>query len=106
MAGAAIVLEIKVKPNARASQLVQAEDGSWLAQLKAAPVEGKANLELIALVARHFGCAKAAVTIKSGASGRRKLVRIEGAGSAGLDASNARAAAHATIAGGTSRRRP
>jgi len=71
------IIEIKVKPNARASLLTQAEDGSWLAQLKAAPVDGKANQELIALVARQFGCVKAAVTIKSGASGRLKRVRIE-----------------------------
>lgn len=71
------IIEIKVKPNARASLLTQLEDGSWLAQLKAAPVEGKANQELITLVARQFGCAKAAVTIKSGASGRLKRVCIE-----------------------------
>ena len=70
------IIEIKVKPNARQSLLTQAADGSWLAQLKAEPVEGKANQELIALVARQFGCAKAAVTIKSGASGRLKRVRI------------------------------
>jgi len=71
------ILEIKVKPNARASLLTQMEDGSWLAQLKAAPVEGKANQELTTLVAKQFGCAKAAVTIKSGASGRLKRVRIQ-----------------------------
>ena len=71
------VMEIRVKPGARQSQLVQAEDGSWLAQLKAPPVEGKANQELIALVARHFRCARSAVSIKSGAASRRKLVRIE-----------------------------
>ena len=70
------IIEIKVKPNARQSLLTQAADGSWLAQLKAAPVEGKANQELIALVARQFGCAKAAVTIKTGASGRLKRVHI------------------------------
>ena len=72
-----LVIDVKVKPNARQSLLEQAADGSWLAQLKAAPVEGKANLELIALVARHFGCAKASVSIKSGAAGRHKRVRIE-----------------------------
>jgi len=77
MAGSSTVIEVKVKPNARQSQLLQAEDGSWLAQLKAAPVEGKANAELIALVARHFQCARSAVAIKSGASGRRKLVKID-----------------------------
>ena len=70
-------LQIKVKPNARVSTLEQAADGSWLAQLKSPPVDGKANEELVALVARHFGCRKSAVTIRSGASGRTKLVRVE-----------------------------
>ena len=70
-------LQVKVKPNARASSLVQADDGTWLAQLKSPPVDGKANAELIALVAGQFGCRRNQVTIKSGASGRMKLVRIE-----------------------------
>ncbi len=74
-----IVMQIRVKPNARVSTLDQAADGSWLAQLKAAPVDGKANEELITLVAKRFDCRKSAVTIKSGASGRIKRVRIEGA---------------------------
>jgi len=53
-------------------------DGTWLARLKSPPIDGKANQELLLLIARHFGCAKSAVSIKSGASGRVKLVRIEG----------------------------
>jgi len=40
-------------------------------------VDGKANAELIALVARHFGCAKASVRITAGAGTRIKRVRIE-----------------------------
>jgi len=71
------VLQVKVKPRARESSLAQGADGTWLAQLKSPPVDGKANAELIALVARHFGCARAAVSIKSGASGRLKLVRVD-----------------------------
>ena len=70
-------LQIKVKPNARASTLEQAADGTWLAQLKPPPVDGKANEELIALVAKPFGCRKAAVSIRSGASGRMKLVKVD-----------------------------
>lgn len=69
-------IQVKVKPNARASVLTEGDDGIWLARLKAPPVDGKANKELIALVASHFGCAKSAVEIRSGASGRLKLVRI------------------------------
>jgi hypothetical protein len=71
------VIQVKVKPNARVSVLVEEGAGTWSAQLKSPPVEGKANEELVALVARHFGCPKAAVSIKSGASGRIKRVRIE-----------------------------
>lgn len=71
------VIQVKVKPSARASTFAQADDGSWLAQLKSPPVDGKANEELVALIAAHFGCRKSAVTIKSGASGRMKLVKID-----------------------------
>lgn len=70
------VLLIKAKPNARASSLQQQEDGTWLAQLKSPPVDGKANAELIALVARQFGCTKAEVDIKTGAGSRLKRVTI------------------------------
>ncbi len=71
------LLQVKVKPNARASVLEEVSPGVWMAQLKSPPVDGRANEELIHLVARHFGCRKSAVSIKSGASGRMKLVRIE-----------------------------
>jgi uncharacterized protein (TIGR00251 family) len=74
----ALTLQVKVKPNARVSSLEEVTPGVWLAQLKSPPVDGKANDELVALLARHYGCRRSAVVIKSGASGRMKLVRIEG----------------------------
>ena len=72
-----LLLRIKVKPNARTSALTEQADGSWLAQLKAPPVDGKANEALIELVAKHWGVRKAQVSIKSGASSRMKLVTIQ-----------------------------
>jgi uncharacterized protein (TIGR00251 family) len=71
------ILQIKVKPNAHASQLDELPDGTWSAQLKSPPVDGRANDELIALVARHFGLRKAQVQIRTGTSGRLKRVQIE-----------------------------
>jgi uncharacterized protein len=71
-----VLLQIKVKPRARVSSLEQNPDGTWLARLKAAPVDGKANEELMGLVAERFNCPRAAVTIKVGASGRMKLVKV------------------------------
>lgn len=70
------LLRLKVKPNARTQSLVGGSDGVWLAQLKSPPIDGKANAELITLLADHFGCRKQDVVIKSGAGGRMKLVTI------------------------------
>jgi len=70
------LIQIKVKPNSRASLLERKEDGTWLAQIKSPPVDGKANEELIALVAKHFKCRRSDVSIKSGASTRIKLIQI------------------------------
>jgi uncharacterized protein len=71
------IIQVKVKPNSRVSHLERNEDGTWLAQIKSPPVDGKANEELITLVARHFNCRKSEVSIKSGTSSRLKLIRIE-----------------------------
>ena len=70
-------IRVRVKPNARASGLEQLDDDSYVARVKAPPVDGKANEELIALLAEHFGVRKAQVTIKSGTAGRMKLVQIQ-----------------------------
>ena len=72
-----LTLRVRVKPNARVSSLEQAADGSWVARLKAPPVDGKANAELIALVADHFRCRKAAVRITAGATGRLKRLSVD-----------------------------
>lgn len=68
---------IKVKPNARAADLDEMADGTWSARVKAPPVDGRANAELIALVAKRFDVPKSRVSVKSGASGRLKRVRID-----------------------------
>jgi uncharacterized protein (TIGR00251 family) len=73
---AGMILQVKVKPRAKVSELSQVADGTWVAKLKAPPVDGKANAELVGLVAEKFQCAKSAVTIKAGASGRTKLVEV------------------------------
>lgn len=66
-----------MKTRARVSELAELPDGTWLATLKSPPVDGKANSELITLIANHFSCRKGDVSIRAGASGRTKLVDIE-----------------------------
>lgn len=70
------IIDVKVRPNARASTLAEQPDGTWRAELKAQPQDGKANAELVALVAKHFGVPRAAVTIRSGLASRSKRVTI------------------------------
>jgi uncharacterized protein len=76
---AALIIQVKVKPNARVASLERQPDGSWAARVKSPASEGKANRELVALIAGHFRCPRSAVSIKSGAAGRTKRVRIEAA---------------------------
>ena len=71
------LIQVKVKPNARVSTLCEMPDGTWLAQIKSPPVDGRANEELLALVARHFALPKSRIAVKRGASGRVKLLHIE-----------------------------
>lgn len=70
-------LRIKVKPNARTEKLEEQPDGSWVAWVKAPPVDGKANEELTRMIASHFDLPRSKITIRSGAGGRMKLVDVE-----------------------------
>ena len=71
-------IQVKVKPNALISSLEESDgSGLWRARVKSPPADGKANEELLAMIAERFDCPKSAVSIRSGASGRMKLVRIE-----------------------------
>ena len=51
-------------------------DGVLHAWVTAAPVEGAANRELIALVADRYGVARSAVTIVNGRTSREKVLEI------------------------------
>lgn len=70
-------IQVKVKPNSQVSSLQELEDGSWIAQIKAPPVDGKANQELVALISAYFNCPKSCVWIKAGATGRLKRIQID-----------------------------
>lgn len=70
-------ISVKVKPNSKSSKIEEAEeDMAWTAWLKSPPVDGKANQELISLIANHFSCKKKSVSIKHGKNGRLKLIDI------------------------------
>ena len=74
-----MIRRIKVKPNSKNPRIDEEPDGSLTVYLKSPPIEGRANEELVARVAEHFGVPKSRVRIKSGVASRNKLVEIDGA---------------------------
>lgn len=68
---------VKVKPNSKLQNIKEEADGSLTVSLKSPPVEGKANEELIKLLAEKFDLPKSRIRIKSGLSSRHKLVDID-----------------------------
>ncbi|MBW4502881.1 MAG: DUF167 domain-containing protein [Scytonema hyalinum WJT4-NPBG1] len=69
--------KVKVKPNSKIQKIEEQADGSLSVRLKSPPVDGKANEELIKLLAEKFDVPKSHITIKSGLSSRQKLVEID-----------------------------
>ncbi len=68
---------VKVKPNSKQQKIVEELDGSLKIHLKSPPVDGKANQELIKLLAKKFDVPKSYINIKSGALSRQKLIEID-----------------------------
>ncbi|MEG3935533.1 DUF167 domain-containing protein [Microcoleus sp. T3_B1] len=70
------IFTVKVKPNSKQQSIAEQPDGSLTIHLKSPPVDGKANQELIMLLAKKFKVPKSAIGIKSGLSSKNKLVEV------------------------------
>jgi uncharacterized protein len=72
-----VTLRVKVIPRSPRSEVVgKLADGTWKVRIAAPPEHGKANRELILLIARELGVAPDAIEIVSGHTASLKLVRI------------------------------
>ena len=69
---------MKVQPRAKATRIAGRMENAYRLQLAAPPVDGKANEACVAFLAELAGVAKSRVRIVSGATGRVKVVEIEG----------------------------
>lgn len=75
-----IILSVKAKPRSSRAGMDGVEEGAVRVRLRSAPVDGKANKELIETVADAFGVAKSRVSFKSGETSKTKRLAIEGVG--------------------------
>ncbi len=85
-----LVLEVLVQPRASRTRAAGEHGGRLKIQLCAPPVDGEANAALVAFLAEALGVRRADVAIVRGESGRRKTVRVAGAGAAATAAALAR----------------
>ena len=72
-----MVLDIHVIPNAACTQADGEHDGALRVRLHAPPVDGKANLALMAWVAESLGIAKRHVSLVRGQTSKRKQLRVQ-----------------------------
>lgn len=75
----AATLTLHVQPGARRSEIAGPHGDALKIRLAAPAVDGRANACLIEFLAGRLGVAKSNVELVSGATGRRKRVRIRGA---------------------------
>jgi uncharacterized protein (TIGR00251 family) len=73
-----VSLWIHVQPRAGKTEVVGWHGDAVKLRLKAAPVDGAANEELIRFLAKTVGVPRTAVQIACGTTARRKHVKIEG----------------------------
>jgi len=71
-----LLLRAHIQPKAVKSQIVGLYDGCLKIAIKAPPVDGKANSELIRFLAALCGIRKNQLEIKSGSTSRRKQILI------------------------------
>ena len=69
-------VEVKVQLHSKRPGISKGEDGSLLVCPKLSLVDGKANQELLQILAKHFGVVKRDVAIVRGQTSRTKLIEI------------------------------
>jgi uncharacterized protein len=83
---------ITVSPGAARTELIGRHADGWRARVAAPPERGRANRALVELVADVAAVSRDRVAVVAGASGKRKVLEVEGLDAAELDRRLARAA--------------
>ncbi len=79
-----LIFSVRVQPKSSKSEIVGEHDGALKIKLKAPPVDGAANAELIKTLAAFFNVPKSAVEILRGQTSKSKQVKIKGLTAANL----------------------
>ena len=81
-----VAFAIKVQPRARKNAITGVVGDMLKLALTAPPVDGRANQAVIEFLAKLFEIPRASVTIASGETSRKKVVRIAGLSKTAVEA--------------------
>ncbi|MGD2217311.1 MAG: DUF167 family protein [Gemmatimonadales bacterium] len=84
--GDGVCFEVRAQPRASRTEVAGAHGEAIKIRLAAPPVEGAANAELVAFLAKQLGVSKSAVRVIKGKRGRDKVVQVEGISRADVQA--------------------
>jgi len=71
-----VTFDVRVIPRSSKSEIVGELDGALKVKLKAPPVDGAANDELIRLLSKEFGISRSDIEIDSGLTSKSKRIRV------------------------------
>lgn len=80
-----MIIRVRVQPRASRTEVAGRRGDELRIRVKAPPVDGAANEELVRFLARAAGVPRSAVRILRGRRARSKTVEIEGAPEGALD---------------------
>lgn len=89
----AVRFAVRAQPRASRSEVVGEHGEALRVRLAAPPVEGEANTELVKCLAKWLGVPRGAVHLVAGATGRNKVVEVDGIDAAAIHRALARDAA-------------
>jgi len=76
--GGAVRISIHAKPRASKSAIVGVREAALEVAIAAPPVDGEANAELVRTLAKALGLSRSSVSVVGGATGKQKIVEVEG----------------------------
>jgi uncharacterized protein (TIGR00251 family) len=71
-----LLLKVKAVPGSSSSSVLGVVNDCLRVSVRAVPEKGKANKELVALLAAYFGTSRSNIEVIAGLTSRQKLIRI------------------------------
>ena len=72
------IITVEVKTNSKEVKVEKITDNIYKVRLSATPIEGKANKQLVSILAEYFKVSKNQIEIKSGKTSKTKMLVIYG----------------------------